>query len=225
MWALTISWIIPPEHQGLRGVMGIIFWRQQSSFFQQDRQRLFSISSCQEAWHAQQRPTFSVPSRFSTSLVPTTHVQLISPTVNTFFKHFNHRFPVLCDFCSGPWLLLWEHGPKKSKEGALSIRPFLPSRPCYCFFSFLVSFCVSVDLYLNNCSWIKNQWETHSIPVGGISSQKLWNFCTTIHHVPFLLNFPNTPDFFISKAWNIFSILLFLLDLGARYKHLGDVLM
>lgn len=51
-------------------------------------------------------------------------------------RHFNHQFPVLCDFCSGPWLLLWEHDPKKTKEGALSVRPFLPLQPWHCFFSF-----------------------------------------------------------------------------------------
>lgn len=195
MWTLTRSWIIPPEHQGLRGIMGIIFQRQQSSFFQQDRQRLFSISSCQEAWHSQQRPTFSVPSKFSTCLVPTIHVQLISPTVNTFFKHFNHRFPVLCDFCSGPWLLLWEHGPKKTKEGALSIRPFLPSQPCYCFFSFLVSFCISVDLYLKNCSWIKNQWETHSIPVGGDQFPETVEFLYNHPPCPLLAKFSQHTGF------------------------------
>lgn len=78
----------PSRHhpQSLKGVVGIIFWRQQSSFFQQDRQRMFSVRSCAETWHSQQRPTYSVPSRFSTSLVPPMHVQLIGPTGNTFFK-------------------------------------------------------------------------------------------------------------------------------------------
>lgn len=226
------------------GVVEMIRWRLQSSSFQQQRQRPSSIRSCPGAWHSQQRPSCSVHSRLSSSLVPTIRVRLISPTRNIFFKPtlfyslglfsssyntqlFLQDLTLTAQFTAAAWgpadtkhrqaaATYYPTGPssptfisrvsqfppafppaapgacvtsalardchyenvaqKKTKKEAFSSRPFLLLQPWYCLIYLFIYFCIFIDLYLNNCSWIKKQCETHPTPAGGLVPRNYTSF-------------------------------------------------
>lgn len=76
------------EPQSPKGVVEVMIWRQQTSFFQQDSQRpsISIMRSCPETWHLLQRPGYRTDRKLSSSLVLTIHAQLVSPTSNILFK-------------------------------------------------------------------------------------------------------------------------------------------